>query len=605
MLLPVLLCSCTKDEVVKLEVSKSEIAFENGGGAEPIAISTNSSWSISGANYWCSATRCSGKGNADVNITADKNGSTSTRTAVFKIKAGGVEKVISVTQTPATLDVSTSSLEISCEGGEKSFTISSNSRWSLDESPDWCSVNPKSGSGNSSILLTFTKNEGLKDRVGNIKVNAGIVKNIAIVQKGNPNGLELLNTIPLGGNAYVTNEQQGVTINEKGICNWTSSSPVVSAYFKVANSGRLDLGLSGNVAAGVSVLEVSVAGSTFNVTVDNTEKKVIPIGHVDIATPGYIRVDLKGKSKTGNYYADLSDLLVGNAAAKGPLNYVNATWSGSSSFYWGRRGPSVHMSYSLPSGDQEYFYNEVTVPSGQDIVGSYYMANGFGEGYFGIQVNSETERRVLFSVWSPFETQDPNNIPENQKIVLVKKGADVKTGEFGNEGSGGQSYLIFPWKAGVTYKFLTRIKPTGKDSFNQDCTEYSSYMYDPESGKWMLIATWRRPITNKYYSSPYSFLENFNPDQGYLSRRVLFGNQWSLGADGIWREIVNGKFTCDNTGSSQVRVDYAGGVDNGAFYLKSFGFFNDNVTPNSSFTRAVKGGNGPLTLQEVATIVAL
>ena len=31
------------------------------------------------------------------------------------------------------------------------------------------------------------------------------------------------------------------------------------------------------------------------------------------------------------------------------------------------------------------------------------MANGFGEGYFGIQVNGPNERRVLFSVWSPFK----------------------------------------------------------------------------------------------------------------------------------------------------------------------------------------------------------
>jgi hypothetical protein len=47
---------------------------------------------------------------------------------------------------------------------------------------------------------------------------------------------------------------------------------------------------------------------------------------------------------------------------------------------------------------------EITVPVGQDPIGSYFMANGFGEGYFGFQVNSKTERRVLFSVWSPFRT---------------------------------------------------------------------------------------------------------------------------------------------------------------------------------------------------------
>jgi hypothetical protein len=34
----------------------------------------------------------------------------------------------------------------------------------------------------------------------------------------------------------------------------------------------------------------------------------------------------------------------------------------------------------------EWFYSELTVPEGSDVIGSYFMANGFSEGYFGIQV---------------------------------------------------------------------------------------------------------------------------------------------------------------------------------------------------------------------------
>ena len=95
------------------------------------------------------------------------------------------------------------------------------------------------------------------------------------------------------------------------------------------------------------------------------------------------------------------------------------------------------------------------------------MANGFKEGYFGIQVNSDKERRILFSIWSPFTTDDPKSIPDSLKIVLLNKGKNVYTGEFGNEGSGGQSYLRFNWKADVTYKFLTQIKPNGELAFIQ------------------------------------------------------------------------------------------------------------------------------------------
>lgn len=142
-------------------------------------------------------------------------------------------------------------------------------------------------------------------------------------------------------------------------------------------------------------------------------------------------------------------------------------------YYWGRRGPSVHLSYQVPTDKNiEWYYNELTVPVGQDIIGSYYMANGFGEGYFGIQVNTDTERRILFSVWSPFVTDDPAAIPDSKKIKLLKKGEGVITGEFGNEGSGGQSYLKYNWIAGNTYKFLLRGVPQKDNS-----TTYSAYFF--------------------------------------------------------------------------------------------------------------------------------
>ena len=60
------------------------------------------------------------------------------------------------------------------------------------------------------------------------------------------------------------------------------------------------------------------------------------------------------------------------------------------------------------------------------------MANGFGQGYFGIQVNSLTERRVLFSVWSGYSTNDPSTIPPEWVVTLNKSGPGVTTGSFGN-----------------------------------------------------------------------------------------------------------------------------------------------------------------------------
>jgi hypothetical protein len=209
------------------------------------------------------------------------------------------------------------------------------------------------------------------------------------------------------------------------------------------------------------------------------------------------------------------------------------------------------------------------------------MSNGFGEGYFGMQVNSATERRILFSIWSPFTTNDPNSIPPSDRVALLKKGVGVTTGEFGNEGSGGQSYLKFNWRAGTTYKFLVRGLPSGLDN----STTYTAYFLAPEDGSWKLIASFKRPKTSTYLKGLYSFLENFNTETGNVKRMALYSNQWVRDNLGNWMQLTKATFTIDDTGRKNYRKDYAGGLMNGMFFLQMGGFFNEFVSPDQSFTR--------------------
>ena len=133
-----------------------------------------------------------------------------------------------------------------------------------------------------------------------------------------------------------------------------------------------------------------------------------------VSQRGYHFVELEGVAKSGSSFGDISEILLGESDWNSSISYLNSDW-----FYWGRRGPSVHLSYEKPIKDITWFYNEVTVPEGSDIIGSYFMANGFSGGYFGMQVNSLSERRILFSVWSPYKTDNPGDIPEDQKIKLL------------------------------------------------------------------------------------------------------------------------------------------------------------------------------------------
>lgn len=398
--------------------------------------------------------------------------------------------------------------------------------------------------------------------------------------------------VPLGGNAWVTKKADGAAevITQNGLGNWTSASSVTSVYFRIEKPGDVNLALRIKIPEGKSTFKVSAEGKNYTVSASNTNFDTIKAGKISVAKAGYIKVDIQGISKTGDYFGDVSDLILTGAAADGAVFTKSNT---DNYFYWGRRGPSVHLRYTLPDEAKdniEWFYNEVTVPQGEDTEGSYYMANGFGEGYFGMQVNSKTERRVLFSIWSPFTTDDPNSIPDSMKIKLLKKGEDVKTGEFGNEGSGGQSYLVYPWKAGKTYAFLTHAKPDAATR----TTVFTSYFKESSESTWKLIASFRRPQTNTNLKSLYSFLENFNPETGFTGRKGLYGNQWIRSTAGKWYELTSATFTADATARKNYRKDYAGGQDGKNFYLRNCGFFADFTPIDTKLQRASSGKAEPV-----------
>lgn len=376
-------------------------------------------------------------------------------------------------------------------------------------------------------------------------------------------------TVALPGNAFVTTAGTGATetITANGLANWTSASTVSSAWFRMAQAGTAGIGLDASLAGGKSsTVRVTVNGTPFEVKLTKGPQKTYAVGTLSLPA-GYIRVDLQGVSKDGAYFGDVSSIKVTTASS---LNYANDP----ANYYWSRRGPSVHLGYSVPA-NTEYFYSEVTVPAGQDAIGSYYMANGFNGGYFGIQVKSPSERWVLFSVW------DADN---GAKTTLAGKGAGVVDNSFGGEGTGGQTYLVYNWAAGNTYRFLTRVRPDGAGA-----TDFSAWFFAPELGTWRYIATWKRPATTTYHAGVYSFLENFIDTKGYLGRLAEHGNQWARSTAGTWSELTTARFTGDATAVNGQRLDYAGGLLNGRFYLRNGGFFSDYVPLNQSFTRPATG----------------
>ena len=390
-------------------------------------------------------------------------------------------------------------------------------------------------------------------------------------------------SIPAAGNSWVidNNKIQEKIISDSGITNWSKTNKKVRTFFHISEVTDIDIAMRAKAGRGDSKVSASFNRRSKPIKVSNTEFDTLMIGTFTTKKPGYQYLEFEKPNGTSDNSLDITHILLNGIESKQNIHFVTKD------FYWGRRGPSVHLNYQKPksAGNAKWFYNEVTIPEGYDIIGSFYMANGFSNGYFGMQVNSPNERRILFSVWSPYETDNPGEIPEEYRIKLLNKGEKVYAGKFGNEGSGGQSYLKYNWQADKTYRFLLRGEPKNHS------TIYTAYFRAPDMNEWKLISSFQRPKTSTYLHRLHSFLENFIPETGYKTRKGFYSNQWICDKEGYWHELTEAKFTADATARKGERLDYTGGTKEDRFYLKNCGFFDTNLSIGKILERAPTGNH--------------
>jgi hypothetical protein len=219
---------------------------------------------------------------------------------------------------------------------------------------------------------------------------------------------------------------------------------------------------------------------------------------------------------------------------------------------------SVHLGY--PAGEGMAFYNEITVK--QSAVGTYFMVCGWDKGYFGIQELGNGQKLLIFSVWDSGQN-DPKAVKEDQRVKLVYKDKKVRIGRFGGEGTGGQSFFDYDWKAGQTYRFLVTARPTGQR------TAYAGYFYVPDEKSWKHLVTFSTITSGKYLSGYYSFVEDFKRDKVSTTkvRQAQFGNAWVQTKGGEWIGLRKARFTADRNPVTNIDA----GIDGGRFFLATGG----------------------------------
>lgn len=355
---------------------------------------------------------------------------------------------------------------------------------------------------------------------------------------------------------------------------WKDPQQVLHYYFYLRKGGTLQVSLLAKNKASGSLIEATIPGKKVRVTIPRSEKYVsIKLGNTVVKDSGFYEIKLEDIRQGGLTVADIQGIELSGTSVPGMHCNTKPR----------RNAASVHLRYPLPDTAKVIaFYNEMTIPVGADAYHSYYMANGFSRGYFGIQINSPTERRVIFSIWDAGnEAIDRSKVPEEKKVQLLATGKDVVANGFGNEGTGGHSHWVYPWKNGNTYGFLVTAM---RDSAN-NATLYTGYIYLPERKQWKLLACFKAPMDGGYLKNLYSFVENFSGENGQLQRIAQYGNQWVQLSDGNWQELTTAKFSTDATGRAGDRIDYGAGESDGQFYLWNGGFHPANVKMGDQFTR--------------------
>ncbi|MES2778013.1 MAG: DUF3472 domain-containing protein [Bacteroidota bacterium] len=383
-------------------------------------------------------------------------------------------------------------------------------------------------------------------------------------------------------------ERYRVRFDDKlGISNWTNPNQTIHFFFFVKEAGTVNVAVNMKTSDPTGGIKWACNGQQQAVLSKKYGDLLsVNAGKLSFSKPGFYELVLSATEKPKIKLPDIESVVLQGAIAA----TIHANQKPR------KNSASVHLKYPLIDTVKAVgFYNEVTIPKGLDPLYTYYMACGFRRGYFGMQVNSPTERRIIFSIWdSGKEPDDRNKVKADDRVKLTGKGEGVVAESFGNEGTGGHSHWVYNWHTDSTYRFYVTALPDSLDTY------YSGYFFIPELQQWKLIASFKAPKDGKYLNGLYSFVENFGGSNGQLERKAIFGNQWVQNEDRKWIALDQAKFSYDATGRAGDRIDYDAGVDNGKFFLANGGFKKGSVKYEDLFIRPSSTQNPTIDLYKNA-----
>ena len=197
---------------VIFSVDRNEFNVAAAGESFSVKVTHNIGYKINSMPDWVKQTGKASSGNVDTfTFKAEANTSTVAREGVIVFCNDNNECVpVTVKQAGAnaTLSVSPASMTFTAKSESKTFTVTSNTDWTMTSDAAWVKLSATDGSGNAQVTVTAEENTATKQRIATITLKTKDGKTTATV-KLSQNGADIIFRIDGDNREYKVEAEGG------------------------------------------------------------------------------------------------------------------------------------------------------------------------------------------------------------------------------------------------------------------------------------------------------------------------------------------------------------------------------------------------------------
>jgi hypothetical protein len=217
-----------KDDPKVLTVSSTSINVGLTAGESKIKITTNTDWTATSDQSWCTLSASSGSGDSEITVLYTENTLFENRTAHVTIAGEGVQsQVITIKQNASTpsLVILPDKRDLLYAAGTTTVDILSNATWTATSDQTWCVISNPSGSKNGTLNISFTENATGSSRIAKVSLASPSIAlpQILILTQNARGKWTLLKSFNNDPDAFYT-YYNGLSVNGTGIVRPTFGS---------------------------------------------------------------------------------------------------------------------------------------------------------------------------------------------------------------------------------------------------------------------------------------------------------------------------------------------------------------------------------------------